>query len=118
MPPLLLKLLFSRMANGPAPALFRPLLRMIATRVLTTQINPQLVLHINYWESELASTGWFAGPEFTAADIQMSFPIEAAEARVGLGDTHLRLREFLNRIHARPAYRRALERGGSYELLS
>jgi glutathione S-transferase len=118
MPPLLLKLVFDRMASGrTAPILLRPLLRMIATRVLTTQIDPQLALHMNYWEAELAGTGWFAGPEFSAADIQMSFPVEAAASRVGL-DARPRLREFLNRIHTRPAYHRALERGGPYELLS
>ena len=69
-------------------------------------------------ESELAKFRWFAGDEFTAADIQMSFPLEAAVKRAGLDASRPRLMDFLVRIHARPAYQRALERGGKYDLLS
>jgi glutathione S-transferase len=69
-------------------------------------------------ESELADRDWFAGPEFTAADVQMSFPIEVAQARGGLDASRPRLMEFLRRIHARPCYRAALERGGEYALLT
>jgi glutathione S-transferase len=65
-------------------------------------------------ESELARDQWFAGPEFTAADIQLSFPLEAAASRAGLDASRPRLMAFLGRIHARPAYQRALERGGPY----
>ena len=68
-------------------------------------------------EAELAKSPWFAGAEFTAADIQMSFPIEALRARGGLDERRPRLMDFLTRIHARPAYRRAVERGGEYALL-
>ena len=57
---------------------------------------------------------WFAGDAFSAADIQMSFPLEAAASRGGLDASRPRLKAFLERIHARPAYRRALERGGEY----
>ncbi len=60
----------------------------------------------------------FAGKEFSVADIQLSFPIEAAAARAGLDASRPRLMDFLERIHARPAYQRALERGGPYELMS
>jgi glutathione S-transferase len=68
-------------------------------------------------EAELNRSAWFAGNEFTAADIQMSFPIEAATARAGLDGSRPKLMEFLHRIHAREAYRAALERGGEYKLL-
>jgi glutathione S-transferase len=67
-----------------------------------------------YWETELAKSQWFAGNEITAADIQMSFPLEAAAARAGLEDGHPKAMAFLERIHARPAYNRALEKGGPY----
>jgi glutathione S-transferase len=67
-------------------------------------------------ESEIASRPWFAGSEFSAADIQMSYPIEAAAARVGLAGTHPALADWLTRIHARAAYRRALEVGGTYSV--
>jgi glutathione S-transferase len=79
-------------------------------------IAPQIQLHFDYIESELRKNTWFVGEEFTAADIQMSFPVEAVAAQVGLDASRPRLKGFLDRIHARPAYQRALERGGAYEL--
>jgi glutathione S-transferase len=68
-------------------------------------------------EAELGKTTWFAGEEFTAADIQLSFPLEAAATRAGLNSSRPKLMAFLDRIHARPAYQKALEKGGEYELL-
>jgi glutathione S-transferase len=113
MPPLLLKLLFALMPKR-APALLRPLVRKVSNQALTTLVNPQLKQHMAYWEAELGKTEWFAGREFTAADIQMSFPLEAASARAGLEDGHPKAMAWLERIHARPAYARALEKGGPY----
>ncbi|GJE53550.1 glutathione S-transferase family protein [Methylobacterium thuringiense] len=111
MPPLLLKLVFSRLAPG-SPALLRPLVRAIAAKVTTGFVDPDLRRHAGYWESELAERSWFAGDAFTAADIQMSFPLEAFASRgTGAGP---KVRDWLIRIHARPAYQRALERGGPY----
>jgi glutathione S-transferase len=69
-----------------------------------------------FWENELAKSEWFAGHELTAADIQMSFPLEAASARAGLDQGHPKAMAFLARIHARPAYARALEKGGPYSV--
>jgi len=69
-------------------------------------------------EAELGRGTWFAGGEFTAADIQMSFPVEAAAARGGLDASRPKLMEYLGRIHAREAYRRALERGGEFAILT
>ena len=65
-------------------------------------------------EAELTQHKWFAGKEFSAADIQMSFPLEAASQRAGLDASRPKLMGFLKRIHARPAYKKALERGGPY----
>jgi glutathione S-transferase len=113
MTPLLLKLIFTLMPQR-APALVRPLVRMISGQALTTLVDPQLRLHMDFWESELSKSEWFAGDDFTAADIQMSFPLEAASARGGLGQGHPKAVAFLARIHARPAYQRALEKGGPY----
>jgi glutathione S-transferase len=114
MPPLLLKLVFQRLPRQ-APAVLRPLVRAITRRAQQTFIDPQLRSHIDYWEGELSRDLWFAGTEFTAADIQMSYPLEAAAARAGvpLGD---KVRGFLTRIRARPAHRRAVEAGGGFEL--
>jgi glutathione S-transferase len=67
-------------------------------------------------EAELAKSAWFVGEQLTAADIQMNFPIEAANQRAGLSkDRTPRLLDWLARAHARPAYQRALERGGKYD---
>jgi glutathione S-transferase len=117
MPPLLLKLVFTRLKSGPMPFFMRPVARAIADRVLGQRIEPQLKLHLDYMEAALGESPWFAGAEFTAADIQMSFPLEAARARGGLDEGRPRLMEFLRRAQSRPAYRRALEAGGPYELL-
>jgi glutathione S-transferase len=79
-------------------------------------IAPQLETHLGYMESEIGRTLWFAGSELTGADIQMSFPVEAAHSRAGVtAETRPHLSDWLKRIHARPAYIRALERGGPYD---
>jgi glutathione S-transferase len=116
MPPLLLKLVFDRLPRG-APALIRPIARAIASRALGAFVTPNIERHLDYLEAELDKRAWFAGDDFTAADIQMSFPTEAAAARAGLDESRPRLMQWLERIHARPAYRRAIEKGGEYALL-
>ena len=70
--------------------------------------------HFDWLESELAARDWFAGDEFTAADIMMSFPLEVSRGRAGLGPDHPHLADWLERIHARPAYSEALKKGGPY----
>ncbi|MDB5503540.1 MAG: glutathione S-transferase [Tardiphaga sp.] len=115
MPPLLLKLIFLMLPKR-APLLMRPLVKAIAAKALDTMVNPQLKSHMAFWEGELGKSEWFAGNEFTAADIQMSFPLEAASARAGLAQGHPKAMAWLARIHARPAYQRALEKGGPYSV--
>ena len=117
MPPLLLKLVFGRVESAPMPFFVKPIARAIVGRAMSSFIDPQIQLHLDYMEGELGKHSWFAGDDFTAADVQMSFPLEAAASRGGLDATRPKLTAFLGRIHARPAYRRALERGGPYELL-
>lgn len=114
MPPLLLKLVFDKVESSPMPFFVKPIARGIARKVKSAFVTPQLKLHLDYLESELAKSTWFAGETFSAADIQLSFPLEAAAARAGLDASRPRLMAFLERIHARPAYRRALEKGGEY----
>ena len=113
MPPLLLKLVFSALPAR-APGLLRGLVRSIATRAQSGFVDPQLKTLFDYLEQVLTRTEWFAGPEFTAADIMMSFPLEAAADRAGALAGRPHLAAFLEKIHARPAYRRALEKGGPY----
>jgi len=118
MPPLLLKLVFTRMEQAPVPFFVRPIVKKIVAAAMTSFIEPQLKRHLDYMESEVAKTGWFAGSELTAADIQMSFPLEAAASRAGLDRSRPHLTAFLEKIHARPAYRRALAKGGEYAYAS
>ena len=113
MPPLLLKLVFGALPAR-SPALLRPLVKAIAGRAEAGFIDPQLKLHTDYWEAELGAGGWFAGSQVSAADVMMSFPVEAAASRVGYGADRPRLKAFLEAIHTRPTYQRALERGGPY----
>jgi glutathione S-transferase len=115
MPPLLLKLVFDRIATAPVPFIVKPVVRGIVSKVMSTFVTPQLKTHLDYLEAELTKSDWFAGSEFSAADIQMSFPLEAAAARAGLDASRPRLHDFLHRIHQRPAYARALGRGGPYD---
>jgi glutathione S-transferase len=115
MPPLLLRLVFNRVANNPAPWPISAIARRIATTVDKSFIEPNLTRHLNFMEAELNAQTWFAGEEFTAADVQMSFPLEAAASRGGLSASRPKLMAFLERIHGRDAYKRALERGGRYD---
>jgi len=116
MPPLLLKLVASRIATAPMPFFAKPVARQIANKLQSTFVDPQLALHLNYVNNELAQTGWFVGSQFSAADIQMSFPMEAAMARSGLRNKLPHIAAFVKRVQRRPAYQRALERGGPYTL--
>ena len=117
MPPLVMKLIFDRMASAPMPFFVRPIARSLAAKVKSSFIEPNIARNLDYMAAEIGKTGWFAGSEFTAADIQMSFPLEAAAARGGLDQSRPKLMAWLERIHARPAYKRALERGGEYTIL-
>jgi glutathione S-transferase len=100
MPPLLLKLVIDRLG----------LLGLPARRFVASQLK----LHLDFVEAALGVAPWFAGDQFSGADIMMSFPLEAARDRAGLDETRPKLVDFLNRVHARPAYKRALEKGGAY----
>jgi glutathione S-transferase len=114
MTPLLMKLIFDRIRNSPMPFFIKPIARGIADKVETSYITPNLNRQLDFMEAELRERPWFAGNDFSAADIQMSFPLEAASARAGLNSSRPQLMDFLKRIHARPAYRQALARGGKY----
>jgi glutathione S-transferase len=102
MPPLLAILVVSRLGPLGWPA--------------KATVQGLLSGHLDWLETELATRPWFAGDSFTAADVMMSFPLEAARQRAGLDESRPHLIDWLERIHARPAYARALERGGPYAL--
>ena len=116
MPPLLLKLVFDKIENTPMPFFVKPIAKAISGKAKSGFITPQITTHLDFMEAELGKSLWFAGDTFTGADIQMSFPVEAAQARGGLNTSRPKLMAYLERIHARPAYQRALERGGPFSL--
>ncbi|WNH51730.1 glutathione S-transferase [Stenotrophomonas oahuensis] len=116
MPPMVMSLVFARLRKAPMPFFARPIARQIADKALKGFVGPQIKLHLQWMERELGNTPWFAGERFTAADIQMSFPLQAAAARGGDLSAYPRLQAFLERIAQRPAYQRAQAKGGSLDL--
>jgi glutathione S-transferase len=116
MPPLLMKLVFDRIETTPMPIVVRQIARGISAKVKSSFITPNIVTHLDFMETELGTSTWFAGERFTVADVQMSFPIEAAAARAGLDASRPKLMAYLDRIRARPAYQRAMDKGGPFSL--
>ena len=116
MPLLVTTLIFNRIDSG-TPWLIRPIAKAISGQVRSSYIGPNLKACLDYMEAELGKSTWFAGAELTAADVMMSFPVEAAAVRANLTTEYPRLAAFLDRIHRRAAYKTALERGGPYALL-
>ena len=112
MPPLVMTLVFGEMPKR-MPALLRPIGRMIAKTAQQGYLRPTIDAQLDLMEAELNRSAYFAGPDLTAADIMMSFPVEAAASRASLG-TRAKLTAWLQSIHARPAYQRALQQGGPY----
>lgn len=100
MPPLFTKLVLGRV----------PLLGKVAQRKFQRMID----VHLDYVESELAQHAWFAGRDFTAADVMMSFPLEVAVVRAAAIDERPQIAAWLDKIHARAAYHAALKAGGPY----
>jgi glutathione S-transferase len=116
MPPLLMKLVFDKVRQA-VPFIIKPIAGAIAGEVEKGFFGPNIRRHLEFMEAELAQREWFAGPDFSAADVQMSFPVEASVSRGGLDGRTPKLQAWLARVQARPAYARALERGGPYRLL-
>jgi glutathione S-transferase len=118
MSPLLMKLVFNHIEKAPMPFFAKPIAKAIAKKTKASFIDPQIKAHLEFIEAELDKSTWFAGGRLTGADIQMSFPLEAAAARGGLDESYPKIMAFLKRIHDRAGYKRALERGGEYNLLT
>jgi glutathione S-transferase len=100
MTPMLLKLYLGRAGEGAKPVLVR--------------VDSQIHMHLQFVEDQLGAAAYLTGDDLTVADMNMSFPLEVAVAQRTLGDQYPRLKQMLVRMHARPAYQRALEKGGPY----
>ncbi|WP_058912445.1 glutathione S-transferase family protein [Entomohabitans teleogrylli] len=115
MPPLLLKLVLGQMGKAPVPWLLRPLGKVLGKGVESAFLNQQLATHSRFIEQHLAEHRWFSGEQFSVADIQMSFPASVLLARGGQGDLP-HLSDWLARGRQRPAWQRAEEAGGPFDL--
>jgi glutathione S-transferase len=115
MTPLIVALVFKKVESSPMPFFVKPIAKKIAESVFKNWINLQVKLHLDYLESEISKTGWFAGNSFSAADIMLSYPLEAVHETGGL--KRPKLEAFLKKITERPAYKKAIERGGPFSVI-
>ena len=115
MPQLLLQLVFSKVKSAPMPFFIRPVAKAIANNVMSAFVQPNIDRNMRFIEQHLADNSFFAGERMSGADIQMSFPLEAAVARASLGNKFPNIVAYVARFQALPAYRRALEVGGPYD---
>ena len=117
MPLMIISLILSRIESAPMPFFARPIARGIAGKVRSNFLDPNIKRNLAFMEAALGNSTWFCGEQLTAADIQMSFPVEAAEVRANLRDDYPLLAAFLDRVRAMPTWQAALEKGGPYNLL-
>lgn len=113
----LLKLIFGRIATTPAPFFVKPIIKGLVSKVNSQFIEPQFATHYGFINDELGRDAWFCGAEMSAADIMMSFPLEASLVRGNAAERYPNIKAFIDRVQALPGYQRALERGGPYQVL-
>ncbi|MEM6293226.1 MAG: glutathione S-transferase [Myxococcota bacterium] len=112
MSPLLLRLVFDKVRTAPLPFFVKPIAKGIVKKVETSFIGPEVELHAGFIEQHLAANAFFAGAAFSAADVQMSYPVEALVTRGRVGSAMPKTKAWLEAMQARPAYARAIEKGG------
>lgn len=115
MPPLVMRLVFEKVKTNPMPFFIRPVAKGIADKTNQIFIGPMIKTHMDFVEAHLAKNTWFLGDNLSAADIQMSFPLEASVARGIVGKNRPYITAYVERMHARPSYQKALEKGGKYD---
>ncbi len=118
MPLMIVSLILSRIETAPLPFFIRPIAKGIVNKVRNSYLDANVKRNLDFMEASLATSNWFCGRSLTAADIQMSFPLEAAAVRTNLANEYPKLAACLDRMHARPAYQAALDKGGPYHLLT
>lgn len=118
MPLMVMELVFLRIPKSPMPFFVRPVAKAMSGKVRSSFLEPQIVNHLSVIERWLQGRDWFAGDHISGADIQMSFPLEAAAVRVDARQHYPNIAAYLDRVHAREAWLRALEKGGPHEVLS
>ncbi|MDH4109066.1 MAG: glutathione S-transferase [Gammaproteobacteria bacterium] len=117
MPLMIVSLILRRIEMAKMPFFAKPIAKGIVAKVRDGYLDANVKRNLDFMEAELNDTLWFCGDELSAADIQMSFALEAAEVRTNLKDDYPNLAAFLDRMRSRPEWQRALKKGGPYELL-
>ena len=115
MPPLLMRLVFEKIKASPMPFFVKPVAKGIASKTNEVFIGPMIKTHLDFVESHLAKNTWFLGDSLSAVDVQMSFPLEASVARGIAGKDRPSIAAWVKRVHAKPTYQIALEKGGEYD---
>jgi glutathione S-transferase len=115
MSPLLLRLVFDKIKSSKMPFIVKTIAKKISNRVLDSFVNPNIKANLNYVENHLKNNEWFLGHEISAADIQMSFPLEAGMSRIDHPQDYPNIHRFVQNIQKRKAYQAALEKGGRYD---
>lgn len=117
MPLMIISLILGRIETAPMPFFVKPIAKGIAGKVRAGYLDANVKNNLAFMEHTLSESPWFCGDSFSAADVQMSFALEAAEVRTDLNSDYPHLANFLRTVRARPAYKAALDRGGHYELM-
>ena len=115
MPPLLMRMLFEKVKTSPMPFFIKPVAKMIADKVLSTFVNPEITLNMSFVDQYLSKHTWFAGDNLSGADFQMSFPLEASVAAGAINNKYPNIHAYVKRFQERDAYLKALEKGGDYD---
>ena len=109
---LVMKLVFKTIPTQPMPFFVRPVARAISGKVQGRLIDPNLTTALDFMDKHLASHAWFAGDQISLADFQMSFAVEAVLSRAENASAYQHLKAYRDKMAARPAYQRAVEKGG------
>jgi len=118
MPPFVMKLVFDKIKNSPMPFFIKPIAKMIADKVMSSFVGPNIKGNLDFIESHLQKNEWFLGSEISGADIQMSFPLEAGMSRIENKNDYPYILKFIEKIQKRRAYMTALDKGGDYDYAS
>ncbi len=114
MPPMVMKLIFDKIKTSPMPFFVKPIAKGIANKVMSGYVGPNIMNNMDFIENHLSQNKWFAGDKLSGADIQMSFPLEATMINMESND-YPAIKNYVDKIHARDAYKKALEIGGPYD---
>lgn len=116
MPQLVLSLIFNMIPKQPMPFFVKPIMKEISRNIHKMYINPQIHLNLNFLENKLKDNKWFAGDDFSVADIQLGFAIYSAQTLLKDQFNYPKLAQFLVKIQKRPSYQLALKKGGPIDL--